>query len=204
MIILKDLSGYSNPTTARYILNAKMEQQLKHISKFLSLVLRHRPEQIGLVLDVQGWADTTELIEKLNQHNAGITPEILNLIVATNDKKRFAFNEDKSMIRANQGHSRAVDLALQPAIPPEWLYHGTAIRFWGQIQREGLQKQQRHHVHLTDKRSTAIDVGGRHGKPIVLKVAAARMQQAGHTFYRSKNDVWLTEAVPAAFLEEDQ
>lgn len=170
----------------------------------MSLVLRHRPEQIGLTLDEHGWANTQELIEKLNQHGAGITPELLDFVVANNDKKRFAFNEDKSMIRASQGHSLDVDLELPTAVPPEFLYHGTASRFVTQILREGLKKQQRHHIHLSTVKSTATDVGGRHGQPVILKVAAARMQEAGYTFYLSANGVWLTDVVPADFLEEDR
>jgi putative RNA 2'-phosphotransferase len=181
-----------------------MEKQLKNISKFMSLVLRHRPEQIGLQLNEQGWADTRELIDKLNQHGAGITPEILNIVVDSNEKKRFAFNEDKSMIRANQGHSLEVDLNLVPVIPPEFLYHGTAVQFVAQILREGLQKQQRHHVHMSTAKNTALDVGGRRGKPVILKIAAARMHAAGYTFYISENEVWLTDTVPADFLETEQ
>lgn len=181
-----------------------MEKQVKNISKFMSLVLRHRPEQIGLTLDEHGWADTQELIEKLNQHGAGITPALLDFVVENNDKKRFAFSEDKSMIRASQGHSLEVDLDLPKAVPPEFLYHGTASRFVTQILREGLKKQQRHHIHLSTVKDTAIDVGGRHGKPVILKVAAARMHDAGYAFYLSANGVWLTDVVPADFLEEDR
>lgn len=181
-----------------------MEKQLKHISKFMSLVLRHQPEQIGLTLDEHGWAHTQELIEKINLYGIGIDLQMLRTIVATNDKKRFAFNEDQSMIRASQGHSLEVDLQLETAVPPEFLYHGTATRFVDQILLEGLKKQQRHHIHLSPVKTTALDVGGRHGKPVILKVAAGRMHEAGYPFYISANGVWLADEIPAAFLEPDQ
>lgn len=178
----------------------KVEKNLKHISKFMSLVLRHQPEEIGLVLDENGWANTEELIEKLNKKGAGIDFQILQQVVDTNDKKRFAFNEDKSKIRANQGHSIEVDLELKPAIPPDILYHGTAVHFIESILQEGLLKRNRQHVHLTAIKETAVSVGSRHGRPVVLEINAAEMAKAGFEFYLSDNNVWLVEIVLPEYL----
>lgn len=177
-----------------------MEKNLKQISKFMSLVLRHKPETIGLHLDEQGWAAIDELIEKMNEKGAGVDKAIIRLIVDTNDKKRFAFNEDQSRIRASQGHSIDVDLGLVPVTPPDILYHGTAVRFLEAILQDGLLKQNRQHVHLTALKETAITVGGRHGKPVVLEVNAAEMAKAGFEFYLSANNVWLVEIVLPEYI----
>lgn len=181
-----------------------MEKKLKQLSKLLSFVLRHEPEQIGLALNEQGWASVEELLRQLQAKGYSIDRETLQQIVNTNDKKRFAFNEDKTMIRANQGHSIDVDLDLQPTIPPDILYHGTAAHILDIILKEGLQKQQRHHVHLTASRETAVAVGSRHGKPVVIMVQAKDMQNAGYTFYLSQNNVWLVSHVAPEFLTTDE
>ncbi len=173
----------------------------KEISRFLSLVLRHKPEKIDLVLDGNGWASVTELLSKLKPT---ITMEILKEIVESNDKKRFAFNEDKSKIRASQGHSIKIDLALESVEPPEVLYHGTAKRFLDSIKKSGLQKQSRTHVHLSGNHDTAINVGKRHGKPIVLKIDTKKMSIDGHKFYISENEVWLTDNVPVEYILIEQ
>lgn len=167
-------------------------------SKFLSLVLRHKPDQIGLVLDVNGWANIDELLQKMQ-----IDFETLQYIVDTNDKKRFSFNEDKSKIRASQGHSiQTVDLQLEEKIPPEFLYHGTTLRFLESIQLQGLTKQSRQHVHLSINREIALKVGERHGKPVViLTVSSKLMFDAGYKFYLSANGVWLTDNVPPKYLQ---
>lgn len=177
-----------------------MNKNLTHTSKFISLVLRHKPEEIGLQLDANGWADVNELIEKLNTKGAGIDFEILNEIVETNNKKRFAFNDDKTRIRASQGHSIEVDVELQPATPPDVLYHGTAEQNLASIMAGGLNKQQRLHVHLSAQYDTAINVGSRHGKPVVLQVNASAMSRDGIVFYLSNNNVWLVDEVPAQYL----
>lgn len=177
-----------------------MKDQLKHISKFMSLVLRHRPEEIGLQLDENGWANVQELIEKMNAKGAAATVEIINTVVETNDKKRFAFNEDKTMIRANQGHSIEVELNLTEQIPPDVLYHGTATKFLESILETGLQKQSRQHVHLSTTIETAKSVGGRHGKPVILTIDAKAMHGAGYKFFISENNVWLTDAVPVQYI----
>jgi putative RNA 2'-phosphotransferase len=177
-----------------------MEKNVKSTSKFLSLVLRHNPAEIGLVLDENGWANVVELIKKVNAKGTNIDIDLLNEIVDTNDKKRFAFNDDKTKIRASQGHSIEIDLALQPSVPPSVLYHGTATRFVESILKEGLTKQQRQHVHLSEKLDTATAVGARHGKPVILIVDAKQMQEDGFVFYKSENNVWLTDNVGVAYI----
>jgi putative RNA 2'-phosphotransferase len=165
------------------------------------LVLRHQPEHIGLTLDAAGWADVEELLARLQQHGQAVSREQLNAVVADNNKQRFAFSPDGQRIRANQGHSIEVELGYTPQMPPEHLYHGTANRNLAAIQEHGLLRQQRHHVHLSADKETAHKVGQRHGRPMVLTIAAGEMIRQGHTFFRSENGVWLTEAVPPTFIE---
>ena len=174
--------------------------KIKHISKFLSLILRHNPEKIGLQLDENGWAEVAELLRKSNRYQPTLTLETLQEVVATNDKKRFAFNEDQTKIRANQGHSIKVDLEYVAKQPPEFLYHGTVSKCMGAIREKGLLKMNRHHVHLSSDRDTAIKVGSRRGKPIILSVNSGEMHQQGILFYQSDNGVWLTDAVAPEFI----
>ena len=188
----------------RFLNSQAGKKKLTKVSKFLSLILRHKPETIGLVLDEQGWADVDTLIELARQKGTQINRSILEQVVAENDKKRFTFNEDLSKIRANQGHSVAVNLALTPQQPPEYLYHGTATRFLDSILHQGLIKQNRNHVHLSSDRSTAIKVGRRHGTPVVLKIQAAKMYQDDFVFFLSKNNVWLTDSVPPKYIISEQ
>lgn len=172
------------------------------ISKFLSLILRHAPDTIGLTLDKNGWADVATLLERANAHGKRFTLEELQGVVASNEKQRFAFSEDGKSIRASQGHSlKSVDLELAPAQPPEVLYHGTASRFITAIRAGGLKAQSRQHVHLSAERTTAVSVGTRYGVPVVLSIRAAAMAAQGHVFYRSDNGVWLTDAVPLKFID---
>lgn len=177
------------------------EQQKKKISKFISLVLRHKPEVINLKLDENGWADVEELITKSKRDShEGFTFEELNEIVETNDKKRFIFNEDKTKIRANQGHSIDIDLALKPQQPPEFLYHGTAQSNIDSILEKGIEKRSRQHVHLSQDKETATKVGMRHGKPIILIIKTQEMFNDGIEFYLSENNVWLTDFVDAKYI----
>ncbi len=171
------------------------------ISKFISLVLRHRPKRIGLTLDPQGWADVDEFLRKCGEHHMDISMQDLERVVANNDKKRFAFNEDKTNIRASQGHSIDVDLGYTPKEPPEELFHGTADRNLDSIKKQGLVKRKRQHVHLSPDRDTAVKVGVRHGKPVVLIIRSGEMQREGHQFFLSQNGVWLTEHIPPAFID---
>jgi putative RNA 2'-phosphotransferase len=177
-----------------------MNSNLVKLSKFLSLILRHKPETIGLTLDENGWADVAQLIYLANQNQTPLTQNLLEEIVATNDKQRFSFNQDKSKIRANQGHSLVIDLALIAQEPPACLFHGTAIRFIESIQERGLVAGSRQHVHLSLDRTTAIKVGERHGKPVVLKIWANKMHLAGFEFFQSDNGVWLTKHVPTEYI----
>lgn len=169
-------------------------------SKFLSYVLRHRPNSIGITLDDNGWVDVDVLLAAAQRHGKNISRALLEEVVATNDKKRFAFSEDGKRIRASQGHSVSVDLDLKPVAPPELLYHGTIERFLDSIRTQGLVRGSRHHVHLSPDEATARKVGSRRGKPVILIVEAARMHAAGHQFFCSANNVWLTEKVPPEFL----
>ena len=173
------------------------------ISKLISLVLRHHPERLGLTLDAHGWADTKALIEAIN----AIQPfdmERLESIVSTDSKQRYTFSPDKTRIRANQGHSVAVDLELTPQTPPAILWHGTGERFVSAIEREGLKPMGRQYVHLSADPDTAVKVGRRHGRPALFSIDAARMSGDGLSFYRSKNGVWLTDAVPLQYLKAEE
>ena len=176
------------------------ENEITRLSKFISLVLRHKPETIGLILDENGWAGTTTLIDRMNRRGVKITKELLEHVVATNAKKRFSFNEDKTKIRANQGHSIDIDLQLTAVQPPPVLYHGTSERSIDSILQNGLQKRNRKQVHLSADIETAINVGKRHGKPVVLIVEAAKMHIEGFEFYVAANGVWLTDNVPSRYL----
>ncbi len=171
------------------------------VSKFLSLILRHAPDKIGLTLDPNGWADVEELLRLMALNGKKVSRDVLEQVVAENDKKRFAFSEDGLRIRASQGHSIEIELDLPPAIPPDTLYHGTATRFIDSIRAEGLKPESRQHVHLSKDIATATKVGQRHGKPVVLIVRANDMLAAGHTFYLSANEVWLTSHVPTEFID---
>nr|WP_319250232.1 RNA 2'-phosphotransferase [uncultured Celeribacter sp.] len=175
-----------------------MNYNLKDTSKFLSYILRHKPDAIGLTLDPEGWANIEELIAKAD---IPLDLDTLRKVVATSDKKRFAISADGLSIRANQGHSIEVNLGLEPVEPPELLYHGTATRFLDSIKEQGLLPQNRQYVHLSPDIETAIKVGQRHGKPVVLTIPALAMHQKGHQFLRTQNGVWLTGSVEAEFLQ---
>lgn len=177
-------------------------KQLKQISKYLSLILRHKPESIGLSLDKNGWANIDELISKSSQYSDCISLdfELIQKVVNTSDKQRFIISDEKKRIRANQGHSIKVDLQLKPAIPPALLYHGTATRFLDSILKEGLTPQKRHHVHLSTKLDTARSVAQRYGTPIILQINSQLMSENGFEFYLSENGIWLTDSVPPEFL----
>lgn len=170
-------------------------------SKFLSYVLRHKPEAIDLQMDAQGWVSVAELLEKAGGDGQDLTKEMLFEIVVNDDKQRYCFNSDKSRIRASQGHSTKVDLNLQPVNPPEYLYHGTASRNLDSIRERGLLKGQRHHVHLSLDETTARNVGSRYGKPVILLVESKRMVRDGFEFYQSENKVWLTDGVPPDYIQ---
>jgi putative RNA 2'-phosphotransferase len=177
-----------------------MNPKLISTSKFLSLVLRHAPETIGLALDRNGWADLEELMRLANARGRRLTRALIEEVVDTNEKQRFKISEDGTRIRANQGHSVKVDLDLAPVEPPELLFHGTVERFLESIRVHGLRRGNRSHVHLSLDEETARDVGARRGDPAVLQVVARAMFNEGYVFHVSENGVWLTEHVPPQFL----
>lgn len=172
----------------------------KDKSKFLSLILRHQPELIGLKLDKNGWADVATLLALASARHKHITKDELETLVAESDKQRFAFNEDHTKIRANQGHSIQVDLELPTQTPPEFLYHGTVGRSVADIRANGIQKMSRQHVHLSLDKETAIKVGSRRGIPVILVIRSGDMHRDGIPFYLSANGVWLTDHVPPKYI----
>jgi putative RNA 2'-phosphotransferase len=174
---------------------------VKAVSKYLALILRHKPEAAGLALDGKGWAPVEDVLRAVQRRFGAFTQADLEELVRTNDKQRYALSESGTRIRASQGHSVGVDLGLEPAAPPPLFYHGTAARFLPSILLQGLVRGKRHHVHLSGDRETARKVGARRaGETVILEVRSGEMAAAGHLFYRSANGVWLTEAVPPRWL----
>ena len=171
-------------------------------SKLIALVLRHKPEEIGITLDEHGWANVNEMIAGIAKTQP-FDMSMLEEIVSTDEKQRYSFNEDKTLIRANQGHSIPVDLELEQKTPPEFLYHGTGEKYTASIDVQGLIPKSRLYVHLSPDYDTAVKVGSRHGKPVVYTVAAGEMQKNGYVFYQSANGVWLTKSVPVEFLRKE-
>lgn len=179
-----------------------MSKQHAEVSKFLSYVLRHQPEAIGLTLDSEGWADIDTLITCAAKDGKHLTLALIQSVVETSDKKRFALSEDGLRIRAVQGHSSSqVDIRYEQQVPPEFLYHGTATRFLDSIREKGLVAGSRQYVHLSADEATAVAVGQRHGKPVVLKIRALEMHRQGLVFYRAENGVWLSCGVDVGFID---
>jgi putative RNA 2'-phosphotransferase len=187
-------------------LTSKIVGMNKHhaeTSKFLSFVLRHQPDAIGITLDVEGWAKIPELIAAAAKNGKLLDRDLIQAVVTTSDKKRFAISEDGLRIRAVQGHStESVDINYAEKVPPEFLYHGTATRFMESISKDGLLPGSRQYVHLSQDETTALAVGQRHGKPVVLKIKALLMHEQGFKFFQAENGVWLTGLVPVAFTTE--
>lgn len=175
---------------------------LVKLGRYISLILRHHPEVIGIELDEHGWADVEQLIEGVAKNNQGFSMETLEEIVATNNKNRYSFNVDKTKIRANQGHSISVDVELEEKEPPEFLWHGTGEKYVASIDEHGLISKNRLYVHLSNDIETAQNVGKRHGKVVIYKVRTGQMYQDGYRFYLSVNGVWLTKHVPVQYLEK--
>ena len=183
--------------------NVRSDKRMKNTSKFISLILRHRPEAIGISLDEHGWADVQELIDGINRSGGhSLDMEKLEEIVRTDEKQRYSFNEDHTLIRANQGHSIPVDVELEEKTPPDILWHGTGEKYVTSIKEHGLLPRSRLYVHLSNDIETAKKVGSRHGKPVVFCVDCRQMEQDGYEFYLSANRVWLTKEVPAAYLKK--
>ncbi len=170
------------------------------LSRYISLILRHKPDAIGITLDEHGWADVFELIEGISKTRA-IDMETLERIVAEDEKQRYSFNEDKTLIRANQGHSIPVDVELEELMPPEVLYHGTGEKYVESIKEQGLIPKSRLYVHLSADKETATKVGRRHGKPIIFQVNSKKMYDDGIQFFKSVNGVWLVKVVPVKYLD---
>ena len=180
----------------------KSSKSLTSISKFLSLVLRHRPQVVGMQLDSEGWLPIAELIDNANRRGHQLSLELLHKVVESCEKKRFSLSDDGLRIRANQGHSvRDVELNLDAVTPPSVLYHGTVAAFVNSIREQGLLKRSRNHVHLSADVETASKVGARRGQPVILMIRAEEMHQSGCIFYLSANGVWLTDAVPVSFIQ---
>ena len=177
------------------------DKDIKRISKKMSLALRHKPEALDLKLDEQGWSTVDALLQGFHNKGIPLTLQTLQKVVADNNKKRFTFNDDGTMIRANQGHSINIDLGMEPTTPPPTLFHGTATRFLDSIKATGLEKRSRQHVHLSANKETASQVGKRHGKLVILVVRSEEMHQQGFEFFISKNGVWLTDHIPAEFID---
>jgi len=176
-------------------------KQLNETSKFLSYILRHEPQAIGLQLDTEGWADINALITGAAQEGRILDQALIQAVVNSSDKKRFTLSDDGLRIRAAQGHSAPeVNLQHIEKEPPESLYHGTATRFLESILQQGLIAGSRHHVHLSQETQTAMAVGQRYGKPVVLEIKSLQMHQQGFKFFQAENSVWLTEAVPIDFI----
>lgn len=178
-----------------------MSKDLKSISKYISLILRHKPETIGITLDEHGWANVDELIAGVSKTHP-IDMDVLEQIVREDEKQRYSFNEDKTLIRANQGHSIPVDVELEEKEPPEFLYHGTGEKYMSSIDAQGLIPKSRLYVHLSFDEETAIKVGQRHGKPVIYTVKSGEMYKDGYKFFCSVNGVWLTKEVPVKYLEK--
>lgn len=177
--------------------------RLTNLSKFMSLILRHKPEIIGIVLDKHGWANVEELLEKMNAHRGiFIDMDTLEKIVATDNKQRYSFNDGHTLIKANQGHSIPVDVELKEEVPPDILYHGTGEKSVAAIDSSGLKSMSRLYVHLSTDIETATKVGKRHGNPVIYVVNAREMYDNGVKFYRSINGVWLTKYVEPRYLEK--
>lgn len=170
-------------------------------SRFISLILRHKPETIGICLDEHGWAKVDELIAGISKTRP-FDMQMLEEIVQTDGKQRYFFNEDKTLIRANQGHSIPVDVELEQKLPPDILWHGTGEKYVASIDEQGLLPKSRLYVHLSGDYDTAVKVGSRHGKPVVYEVNIRQMQADDYVFYQSVNGVWLTKHVPVKYLKK--
>lgn len=179
-----------------------MEEKHNKLSRFLSLVLRHKPEEIGLALDSQGYLSVDELIEGINNTGRVIDKRILDEILSSDNKQRYSYDSTGTRIRANQGHSIEVNLGLQKKTPPKILYHGTAEKFVSAIEKEGLIRKKRTYVHLSKDLETAKDVGSRRGEPVIFEIDTEAMIEDDYEFYVSENGVWLTERVPVQYLSK--
>ena len=193
VLFLKDYASY---------IKDSMVSELTELNRNMMLILRHKPEVIGITLDEHGWANVDKLISGIAKRQY-FDMSMLEEIVATDSKQRYSFNEDKTLIRANQGHSIPVDVELEKAMPPEYLYHGICEKYVSSIEEQGLMPQSRLYVHLSFDNNTAEKVGARHGKPVVYRISAGKMAEDGYVFYKAVNGVWLTKEVPIEYIKRD-
>ena len=177
-------------------------KKIKSTGQYIAKIIRHNPDLVGISLDENGWASVDELIEGINSGDRYIDFELLQEIVRTDKKQRFSFNEDKSKVRAVQGHSIDVDLELKAIAPPKFLYHGTAVKYLESIKQSGIEKRTRNYVHLSRNEEIAKDVGARHGVPVILKIDAEKMNREGYEFFMAENGVYLTDYVPYKYVVE--
>lgn len=183
--------------------SGRFDKQTTGTSRFISLILRHKPETIGITLDEHGWADVQDLIDGINRSSGHtLDMELLEEIVRTDEKQRYSFNEDHTLIRANQGHSVSVDVELEEKIPPNTLWHGTGEKYVSSIDAQGLIPKSRLYVHLSSDIDTARNVGSRHGKPVIYAINCRAMVRDGYRFFLSANHVWLTKEVPALYMKK--
>ena len=207
--IMFEKAAYDNKTVAVHFSVGEKESaiishmNLQSISRYISLILRHKPEVIGITIDEHGWANVEELIQGIAKNNPGFNKEFLEEIVRTDNKQRYSFNDDKTLIRANQGHSIPVDVELEEKEPPKILYHGTGEKYIASIDQNGLIPKSRLYVHLSKDVETAKAVGKRHGKEVVYSINSEQMYKDGYKFYLSKNGVWLTKRVPVKYLMKE-
>lgn len=182
-----------------------MASNLTHISKFLSYILRHHPEDIGLKVDDHGWAHLPSLIKKSQKHGKQLDRSNILKIMESSAKQRFSLSDDSQYIRAGYGHSIEVDLDLEPRRPPEILYHGTAVKNLSSIKKAGLHPQNRNMVHLSSTKESAISVGRRHGKPAVLTIEAIKLHKNGYPLYQSDSEpsIWMVQKVPAKYIDKN-
>ena len=184
-------------------LTNKEKKHLQSVSRLLAKVLRHTPDELGVTLDAHGWVSVPTLLKALDEKGRKISLEGLYWIVETSSKKRFTLTPDGQRIRAAQGHSIGVDLALRAITPPDFLFHGTAAHNIDAIRNQGLIAGQRQHVHLSANRATATQVGARHGAPVVLTIDTSAMITVGLAFYQADNGVWLTNHIAPHFINFD-
>jgi len=183
--------------------SGRSDKQTTSASRFISLILRHKPETIGITLDEHGWADVQVLIDGINRSSGHtLDMELLEEIVRTDEKQRYSFNEDHTLIRANQGHSIPVDVELEEKIPPDTLWHGTGEKYVSSIDVQGLIPKSRLYVHLSSDIDTARTVGSRHGKPVIYAIDCRAMVKDGYRFFLSANHVWLTKEVPVRYMKK--
>lgn len=173
----------------------------ERVSKFISLVLRHKPQEANLVLDKYGYARTSELVAGVKKKYPEFNKDILIKIVETDEKQRYSFKDNGKLIRANQGHSFPVDLGLEAQQPPLLLFHGTSTKYLDSIMEKGIISKSRQYVHLSKDVDTAHTVGLRHGAgTVILVVSAEQMWKDGYKFFLSDNGVWLVDKVPTKYF----